>query len=190
MSDMNFIPASMALAQCNQRLMSKGFKAICLGAALLGSVLLALIGYNKFLSTGIESFNTQKNAVNQLLAEKTSAAENLRSLELVAASLSNLNSFSALSQTLEMISASIPDETALDKFDTEFNESGESIITLEGVADSHHHLTDWVLALKSYQGVKTAELLSSDAIQNSADDALKQRFSLRVTRTPLTEKTS
>ncbi len=190
MSDMNFIPAGMVLAQRNQRLMSTGFKAICLGGALLLILLLALIAYNRFLSSSIDTLNAQKNTVNQLLSEKVSATESLHALELIAASLSNLNSFSALSQALEMIGDSVPDETALDNFDTEFNESGESIITLEGVADSHQHLTDWVQALKSYQGVKTAELLSSDAIQNSADDALKQRFSMRVTRNPLTETPS
>lgn len=180
MSSMNFIPASMALQQRNQIILSKsGSALLACGTVLLLSFLL-LSTYNQYLTTENTQLTAIKNQINNALHERDTQKEELKETQRVAANLDQLNSFSALSQTLDMLNLSIPDETELNTLQTEFNQSGETLIMLDGIADSHKNLTTWVSELQSYSGVKSAELTSSNSIQSAAADELKQRFSLRI----------
>ena len=180
MSGMNFIPASMAQQQRNQTILSKSGNALLVcGTALLLS-LLSLNTYNQYLAVENTQLTAKKNQINNALQERDKQKSELKEIQRVAANLDQLNRFSSLSKTLDMLNISIPDETELNTLQTEFNQSGETLITLDGIADSHKNLTSWVSELQSYSGVKSAKLLSSNSIQSTAADELKQRFSLRI----------
>lgn len=180
MSGMNFIPASMAQQQRNQIILSKSGSALIVCGTLLLLSFLSLNTYNQYLTTENAQLTAIKNQINKALQERDAQKSELKETQRIAANLNQLNSFFALSQTLDMLNISIPDETELSTLHTEFNQSGETLIMLDGVADSHKHLTTWVSELQSYGGVKSAELTSSNAIQSAAADELKQRFSLRI----------
>lgn len=189
MSEMNFIPQSLAQYQRNQRILSKGGKAIFYCCALLGCVYLAIATYNKHYENQVANLNATKLELNKLLEQRDTEASTLKQTELIAASLDQLNSFAALIQMLELLKT-IPDETALDNFSTSFNQKGESIIALEGVADSHKNLMNWVKTLQSLPNVLSAELISNDSIQTTASDELRQKFVLQVTRAVMEKSTS
>ena len=189
MSEMNFIPSSLAQYQRNQRILSKGGKAIFLCGSVLGAVFLGLTLYNSYYEKEIANLTAQKNELNSLIQQRDSEQGILKKTEVVAASLDQLNSFAALTSMLNMLKT-IPDETALDSFTTSFNQNGESIILLEGIADSHKNLINWVRQLQSMVNIVSAEIVSSESIQSRNNDELRQQFELQITRAAMEKKAS
>jgi|GEM_PF-4874311 len=188
MSEMNFIPRSLAQYQRNQRILNKGGKSIVYCAAFLASVYFAITAYNSYYEQEITSLTAVKTELNSLLQQRDAEATILEKTQVIAASLDQLNSFAALTAMLNMLKT-IPDETALDSFNSSFNQKGESIILLEGVADSHKNLTNWVRQLRTMENVLSAELVSNDSIQSLSSDELRQKFVLEITRAAM-EKTA
>ena len=180
MSGMNFIPAVMAQQQRNKKILNKSGSALIVCGTVLLLSFLSLNTYNQYLTDRNAQLTATKDQINNALQERDDQKAKLKEIRRVAANLDQLNSFSALSQALDMLNISIPDETELNTLQTEINQSGETLIMLDGVADSHKNLTTWVTELQAYSGVKSAELTSSNSIQSAAADELKQRFSLRI----------
>lgn len=184
MTEMNFIPASVAQLQRNQRLLLRGGIGIVGCGIIMLAIYSGLMVYNKYLEREINNLSTVKSELSQLLQSRDSENATLKESKLIAASLDQLNSFSAVADMLEIL-RSIPDETSLSSFQTEFSQSGESIITLDGTASSHQDLNDWISTLQLYQSVQSVELISINSIQSTSDDLLKQRFLLEITSTVL-----
>ncbi len=187
MNEMNFIPSSIAQQQRNQRLLQKAGRYIVFSVAALLATLFALSAYNQQVKREIAALNSKKNQINELLASRKSEESSLKQSQRVAASLNDLNSFSALTAMLDMLNDSIPDETELTNFETEIDQTGRSIVTIVGVADTHQNLTQWIGKLQETSGVQSAELVSSESIQSTKQDELKQKFLLQITRLALEE---
>lgn len=190
MSEMNFIPSSMVQRQRNQQLLNKGGRAIVLGITSLLAVYMGISAYNQHLIGQIEHLIETKNHVNQMLVQLDIEKKSLTESQQVAASLNNLNSFNALNAVLKTLNNTIPEETELSVFQTEFDENGDSLTAVEGVSDSHKNLTNWVTALKKEDGVRSADLITSESIQANSIDELRQRFELLITRSAMEDPSS
>ncbi|MGB0866577.1 MAG: hypothetical protein ACPGSC_08705 [Granulosicoccaceae bacterium] len=180
MSGMNFIPASMAQHQKNQRILNEGGKIIFAGALCLLLCFLLINAFNKHLSREVEQLNRQKTKINSLLEDRKQQTKEFKDIQNISASLHQLNSFATLTQTLALINQSIPAETELSSIESLLNSEGESLSMLGGVSDSHKNLTSWVKRLKSNPEVLTVEVMTSSSVQTGSADELKQSFMLKI----------
>lgn len=188
MSEMNFIPASMAHRQQNDRKLTVGLRSLVLLALGLVAVWALVTAVNRNLEHQVERLNAQREHVNALLQSRDEFAKSLADSQRLAASLDQLNSFSALSAALELLTSSIPAQTELETIEGEFAENGDAVLILEGISDSHKHLTDWLAALKDSPQVVAADIVASDSIQSPDSEQLKQKFSMRISHNSATER--
>lgn len=177
--DVNFIPSSFAKQQRNQYAIRSAVKTTLISTLTLALVSAVLMLYSGNLKQHTAALSKKKRVLSALLQTLNRDQAQLAETALTIESLHTSQGFALVTNALDSLQ-SIPANTSLDDIVTVIEESGIATTTLEGVSDSHKHLSDWIVDLNASRGVQEVELISSNTFQTPNNDALGQRFIVKI----------